>query len=415
MENHPNSHIVYIRRKSLFDTSERPELEEYFAGSSVSVVSYFAKGTARPASGLLIPEENLLLPHVLGIPAEDRDFRKEVNNYYSNINSKIPAMSIPARDEDGLPLEIGLYIDNKAPISRENLPLNVEQYLRYRQIIGHPQVGAGLEGETEDDAKGNQMRRFYVHDPAKAQTTTLSSNEMRDQALLKYVAVKTNPRTVRMYLTLLGVNVNSLRAGEELTRLRDIAEKNPADFLKISGDKNLEIKYMIEELVHYKILTRVGERVLNGNTEIGRSLLEAVLYLKDSHNTAVFASLKAALQNAWAKNSVSVELEEDLQMKDFHKESDDELEARLTRQQSKAAEAIDRTKGKRQPEPPDEPKATGLDIQVEPEPEYVAEAGTLGDLEAGTEGDDIILEDGEEAPVAINDGRAAEPTPDTIK
>jgi len=409
---HPNSHFVYIRRKALFDTSERPELDEYFSGSSVSVGSYYAKDTARPASGLLIPEENILMPHVLGIPKDDRDFRTQVNDYFSGINSKIPPTSVPARDEDGLKLQIGLYLDNNKPISEDNLPLNPEQYIRYRQIIGHPWVGFLTE---EDNAMGNQLKRFYVYDPNQIQTTTLTVNEKKDIALTKYLSVKENLRKVRMYLTLLGVNTGTLRKGEELTKLRELAETHPADFIKVAGDKDLELKYMIEELVNYKVLTRIGDRLLSDNTEIGRNVLEAVLYLKDSHNTQLFTSLRARLNNEWTKNSVSVEVEEDLKPKDDFRETDEQLKIRLEKQNKQTASVIDRTKGKgTTPEPE---KALGIDIQTEPEPEVVDQLpGGLGDIDAGTTAEDNVGE-----PVlteeykAPDDNRAKEPTPDSIK
>lgn len=417
METHPNSHIVYIRRKGLFDTEARPELEEYFSGSSVSVGSYFAKGTARPGSGLMIPEENLLLPYVLAIPADDQDFRTKVNEFYSNIDSKVPADQNPPRTTDGLALEIGLYKDNSKPISATNLPLNVGQYLKYRQIILHPWVG------IDESEKGNQLKRFYVFDPNKVQSITLSANEQKDAALTKYLMVKGNARTVRMYLTLLGVNTSTLKPGEELNKLRSLAETQPAEFIKIANDKDKEMRYIIEDMVHYKIVEKVGDRLLSDGTVLGRDMREAILFLSDSHNTAVFTSLKAKLQNAWVKNSVSVETEEDLKPKE-NPETDAELEKRLgSKVQEATHAAIDTTakvKAKNQPkaEPVPEPepqKATGLDIETEPavEPEGGYIEGGLGDIDAGTSEDDIVSE-GEEAK-PVNDGRAKEPTPDKIK
>lgn len=415
MEKHPNSHIVYVKRKSFFDTTERPELDEYFASSSVSVGSYFAKGTSRPGSGLSIYEENLLLPMVIGYPVEDRDFRLKVNEYYSNINSKVPPNTNPPLPTDGLKLEIGLSENNNKPLSKDNLPIRIDDYVRYRQIILHPQVGDVDIEETEEDSLGNQMRKFVIHDPAKAQTTALTSNEARDQALMKYISIKSDPRKVRMYLTLLGVSLTTLRPGEELTKLREKAEKEPASFLKVASDPNLEIKYMIEELVHYKVLTKVGERLLNGQTEIGRNVAEAVQYLKDSHNTAVFASLKAALQNEWAKNSISVELEEDLTLKDSNKESDEQLEARMKAQSAKAAAAIDRSKGNKPKEEvlPEPEGPAGLQINLDPEPDYTPGENSLSSIEAGTSADSIAEEG--ETPVAVEDGRTPELHPDNIK
>lgn len=415
MENHPNSHIVYVRRRSLFDTANRPELEEYFADSSIGIGSYFAKGTAREASGLTIQEENILLPYVLGIPKDDRDFRQKVNEYYSNINSKIPADSNPKKDTDGLPLEIGLHRDNKAPISEkdENLPINIEQFLRYRQIIGHPWVG--IAGEDE----GNQLKRFLVHDPKVQQQVTNTSNEASDTALVRYMAVKKDASKVRMYLRLLGIDLSRIPAGQEVARLREQAQVNPVNFNKAWDDPYKEVKYLIEEMVAFKLLKQIGTRILYGQTEIGRNMEEAVLWLKDSHHTDSFRALKAQLDNEWVKNSVSFDTLEDATK--TPEMDDKQIEEHLKKQGKLTSDAIDRSakaKGKlaAKVQEPEETAKGGLDITIEPEQDVIAAPGSLGDLDNDLDGEEepILLGSEEADYVEPADGRAKEPTPDKL-
>jgi len=421
MENHPNSHIVYIRRRSLFDTANRPELEEYFADSSIGVGSYFAKGTSREASGLSIPEENILMPLVLGIPSDDRDFRGKVNEYFSNINSKIPADSNPKKPTDGLALEIGLHRDNNAPISAkdENLPINVEQFIRYRQIAGHPWVGVS----GEDD--GNQLKRFLIFDPKKQLKATKAVNEEADIALTRYIQIKQDKSKVRMYLRLTGHDLSKITPGEEVAALRTKAQSDPVNFNKAWSDPYKEHKYQIEEMVAFGLLKQVGTRILYGQTEIGRNLEEAVLWLKDPHHSDSYRSLKAMLDDAWVKNSVSFDTIEDATQS--APMDDSQIEEHLKRQGKLTSQAIDLAKGPAQankgvakgkakadtavmePEP-----ERGLDIRSEPEADVIPEAGTLGDLDEELEGDPIIPQ-AEEDTTPPDDGRAQEPTPDTIR
>lgn len=396
---HPNSHIIFFRRKAIFDVEARPELNEYFADSKIGIGSYFGKGSTRTATGLSISEENLLMPYILAIPSDDREFRKQVNEYFQNIDTKVPADSNPPVPTDGKPLEIGLEVSNSEPVSKDNLPIKVEDFVRWRQCMGHPWVEASPEL-----AKGNQLIKFYQYDPKAELTTTVTADNLKDQALAQYLTIKANNRLVRMYLTLLGINVQTLtRAGEDVTRLRMMAETKPKDFLLIVQDKDKEMKYLVEEMINFKILDRIGSRILNadGGKELGRDMKETILYLSDTHNTKELIHLKAKLQNEWKKRSISVELEEDLSTQpEALRETDDELARRLKVENIKADPTLDAIdKASKKTEAPKfimEEKATGLDIKVEPEPEVEPEEGTLGSIEAGSSESDVI--EGETTP-----------------
>lgn len=411
-KSHPNSHIVYVRRRSLFDTANRPELEEYFADSSIGVGSYYGKGTAREGSGLSIQEENILMPYVLGIPKDDRDFRLKVNEYFSNINSKVPADSNPKKPTDGLALEIGLYRDNSAPISEkdENLPLNIEQFIRYRQIMGHPWVGIA----GEDD--GNQLCRFLIYDPKKERQATKAVNEEADIALTRYIQIKQDRSKVRMYLRLTGHDLSKIIPGEEVAALRTKAQSDPVNFNKAWNDPYKEHKYLIEEMVAFGLLKQIGTRLLYGQAEIGRNLEEAVLWLKDPHHSDSFRALRALLDDAWVKNSISFDTIEDATKS--APMDDQEIEEHLKRQGKLTGAAIDqvasKAKGKAKPEPAkEEPEPIrGLEITSEPEKEVAVEAGTLADLDNEADDDFVAESTGE---LDTNDGRAQEPTPETLR
>lgn len=297
---HPNSHIVYVRRAPMFASSARKELDEYFAESYKAVGSYFSKGSTRTATGLTITEEDLLMPYILNIPKEDRDFRKEVNVWFQNIATKVPA-------RDGVKLEIGLEKSNSEPVSENNKPINVEEYIRYKHIIGHPHVAL-----NEEEGTGNQLKQYYIFDPEEVSLASIGINDQRDEALSKYLLIKDKPRSVRMYLTLTGIDVRAIRKGEEAMRLRDVADKSPNKFLAAYNDKDREIKYHIEDMIHYKILERIGSRIVTPEgVELGRDMKETVLYWKDTRNTKDVVMLKSRLQEAWKKESVSMD-EEDL-------------------------------------------------------------------------------------------------------
>lgn len=305
---HKHSHIVYFRRAPLFANESRKELEDYFANSSRAIGAYFTKGSTRDATGLTITEENLLMPHMLSIDKTDRDFRAQVNNYFRDIDSKIPAGT---RETDGLALEIGLE-KGGTDMDENNMPINVEHYIRCKHALGHPQVASSPEL-----AKGNQLIQYFMYDPKAASTTAIDANQLKDNALQKYLTIKDNPKSVRMYLTLLGVNPATVKKGEELIRLRALAENNPTKFMEVANNKNQTMEYTIRDMINVGVLKTVGDRILTTEgTVIGRDMHDAVLHLLDAQNSKSLAFLKSQQQEAWKKTSVSVDTIEDLDPSD---------------------------------------------------------------------------------------------------
>lgn len=350
---HKNSRIVYIRRLPQFHSAARKELEEYFNESQRGYGSYFAPGSVRTATGLTPTEEDLLMPYVLDIPKEDRDFRKSVTAYFENINVKVPGRVGQNYEQEGLKLEIGLETSNEQPVSKDNLPISIKDYLIYRHGIGHPWVAA-----SEEDGRGNQLKQYFVFDPKLVSRANVQKNDQRDEALKNYLTIKDNARQVQMYLTLLGVNPSTIRKGEETIKLRERVDANPEAFTKLYNDKDKEMKYIIEDMVYRGILERVGQRILirDGGEEIGRDTREAVLYLSDSRNSKTYQVLKARLKEKWKDTSSSMETDDDLP----------------------------KAPSTKQPDPVYQKPAAEI-IPAAPAETQEAEPGTLGDIEAEEE------------------------------
>lgn len=303
MDTHKNSVTVYIKRLPQFAAQARKELEEFFAEGQRGIGSYFAKGSARVATGLTPTEEDLLLPYILHIPKEDRDFRKTVNAHYEILDLKIPGKA-------GLELEIGLENSNSEPVSADNMPINMDNYLKFRWAVQHPWVAP-----SEAEGKGNQLKQYYIFNPGEVSKVNINVNEQRDKALGYYLSIKDNKRTVVMYLTLLGVRTNQLRSGEEVLKLREMVDKTPDAFIKLYDDRDKEIKYAIEDMINNQILERVNGAILvkEDGTMLGRDMREAILFITDSKNTKLYNVLKARLQEKWKKTTTSVDTDEQLE------------------------------------------------------------------------------------------------------
>lgn len=311
--------------KKVFIKSTRPFIHEQIRteaaieqlkNSKKGLGSYFAnRNSTRQGSGLLEDEIKLLLPLILDIPATDLEFRKKVNLYYADINTVIPY-------EKGLEVEIGLELDNEKSVNyieeevlevegkptrivkKYNTPINVEDYIRYRHALKHPYCAG-----SPDEAKGNSLMHFYVEDPEQTTKARLLENEMKDKANNLYQEVKSDPRRVKMILTVLrfdvpkkqgevgsSVNVRAMSEDDRVLRLRTLAEAKPDLFYKAGTDKILKEKYLTDELITVGLLKKVGQSVLVSDTleVLGNTVEEAVIALfQDNRNSGLLSTLKA--------------------------------------------------------------------------------------------------------------------------
>lgn len=298
----PTSKVVYLRRKAISVHEDQPDLKEYFDNSHRAVASFWQKGSMRPGTGLTIPEENLLMPYILNIPKEDRDFREKVTEYFHSIDTKVDPLD--SFGNGGTKLEIGLE-NNDLPVSADNLPLNVVHYIKWRHASIHPEVALSFE-----DARGNQLKKYYIHDPKAVIKTNLSKADIKDTALEAYLQVKQNPAKVIQYLSLLLIDP-AKHKGSEVVKLREMAEKKPADFIKIHVDKDKDFHYMLMDLVQAKILEEVGTRILfkQSGDQIGKDLKEAIAWLRAPENSKQITIFKGQIQD-WKRKSNMLTLTE---------------------------------------------------------------------------------------------------------
>lgn len=292
----PNSKIIEIYRKpTLLSQAQPKDTEAYFANSNVSIGSYFEKGSQKIGSGLDFSEEALLLPFMIDIPSEDREFRKKVSEFYAEITTTVPYTT-------GTKLEIGLTQSNEKVLGKENMPINLMEYLRYRHAKNHPWVAA-----SKEVGEGDQMKLFYIFDKQNMQAKNTEALNNKDAAMQVYLTIKKKPEVVDHMLTLMGTDPREFKGlkNEEalkIEKLNEYVNTKPAIFLKIYEGGDIEIKYRIETMVKVKVLKKIGDKYIDpqgkdGQDEIiANTLDELIWFMKDEVNSATVATLKARMQ-----------------------------------------------------------------------------------------------------------------------
>lgn len=291
---HPNSRKVYFRRCPLTVHESDPNLKEYFAGAHRTIDSYWSQKSVRPGTGLTLAEEDLLMPRILDLHKEDREYRKKSTEYFHAITTKVP-------DGTGVELEIGLLKSNDEPLSEDNLPINPVDYVKYRHGISHPWVAMSLE-----ESKGNKLKKFYLYDPNQVKKNTVSSTDLKDMAMTAYLQVRQDPVKVNQYLMLLGV-MPYAHEGQEVLKLRELAETKPRDFLLVHKDPQKNAKFLLAEMIAAKAVEEVGTRIIitQSKEQIGATRKEALAYLTDVANSKQVAIFKSLIQEWKKKKKVS--------------------------------------------------------------------------------------------------------------
>jgi hypothetical protein len=278
VKKHPNSRIITVYRKDSFiSQAQETSAPEFLANSKKSIGSYWVSNTSKAvASGLTFAEQKLLLPSLVDCEAEDRNFRSAVTKFYENIKTTIPYGK-------GKDLEIGLEKDNNLPLANDNQPLELHDYIAYRHLLGHPQVA-----KSKDDAGGLLLKEFYIFDPQAVEDKRIDLNKSTDDALELYLKLKEQPEKINMVLTMMNVDprvYNDKKNAAQLKteKLKELVQTDPHNFVKVLGDPHLEDVYWIKTLLNTKILSYMGDMIVDTETKatIGHSMKEAIGWMRN--------------------------------------------------------------------------------------------------------------------------------------
>lgn len=290
------SKIVFIHRQLTFSQMSHTDSDvlDWFNQSFKALTPYW-KGKI-VGTGLTTSEQRLLMPYLHGVEAEDKEFRKRTELYFNEILTRVPPI--------GLKLEIGLE-DDSLPVSIDNMPLNIQDFVVFRHAIGHPAVAM-----SQVEASRNPIKHFYVVDPAQVQNTGLELNKLEDSALTAYFKYKDDEVKIDQILTLLGINIKKMTFNEKVIAFKKVASKTDGKneiiqkqelqkFIDLCEDQDLMIKYLIQEMVGAQVLERSGTTIFvkESGDAIGASLKEAVAFLKNPKNSRTYNMLRAQYEN----------------------------------------------------------------------------------------------------------------------
>jgi len=280
-----NSKIIKIKRSFSSYGEQEKVIEELQGNSYKCVTPVYMRESPKLAVDLSYEEEDLLLPYIIDCDANDRDFRKKVTAYYHDISITVP--------KEGANLEIGLKSSNLEPVSKQNLPINIVDYVNFKAVYKNPRLA-----KSKALSIGNPHVRYYIEDSESSLAQEKEIAESKDQALQIYFANKSNQKFIAMALDLMVVNHKDKNPIERELLFRKLAETKPVEFVRITTDKDAQLKHLISLAISANILKRVGQAVVwveSGET-LGHTIDEAVQYMKDKANAPKVNVIKTQLR-----------------------------------------------------------------------------------------------------------------------
>jgi len=264
--------------------------------ASKSIGPYMkSHATLMMGSGMENHEIDILLPYIVNVEPGDKDFRKTVFNFYNELTTKIPPTT-------GKTFEIGLSVDNDKPMSKTNLPIDIEDYVRYRHALSHPWVA-----KTKQESTTNQLKYFYISDPEANLQSDTAMVVLQDEADAIWLSIRDQPQKINMLLTLLGKDEREYSGrSAEAMKVKDlhfIVKNHAPSFLKAYKEDKFETRYWLKAMIKAGVVTEIGDSYVNtsNNKLLARTEPAMLLFLEDDRQADVVTYLKAATQDILRK------------------------------------------------------------------------------------------------------------------
>lgn len=123
--------------------------------------------------------------------------------------------------------------------------------------------------------------------------------KVQKEADKEYIKASSDVSKMRRIYRLLakGSNPDKMTDLEVENNLYDLKSKEPAKFLKLVLDKDLDLRAEIEEMVSKDVLRRIGNQYIYGDETIGENVTDTIVYFKNKKNSGAVNAIRAQLKS----------------------------------------------------------------------------------------------------------------------
>ena len=271
---------------------------------------------------------NELMPLIIGMSSDEREFTKKVNSYWNSIAVNIP--------DTGKELEIGFiynlvdskklsnikkiigadgkvrefsteqqladYVENYIEEEdkwRYGTPIVPADYLLWRYCLNYKAVANSPDEQIL--GKSSDIR-FYIHNEALIKKLEKDKFDIRSKAGKIYFDIISDSVKIKKYLYAMGKGAG-VEAMDDIDRaklLETIYLNTPIDLITIHKDKEIDMKAFIEECITAGVLRRLPntDLIVNStdNLTIGNNMMDAIAFLKSEVNAKLVNEITGRLK-----------------------------------------------------------------------------------------------------------------------
>ena len=261
---------IYIRRKDI--DGHLPKAVR--AEATMKLSSVFVN--RQPLKGFDKADEKKFMEGVLDVNPDHIDWPKYSKQFWAEL-------TIPV-GFTGVELEIGTD-DNGMPIS-------IMDYIKFNFAIKHPHV-ALTKGEMESDFD----KRFYIQDSTRDDKVKNNQIKLKKDADREFIKVSSNDTNMKRILRLMSnTNPDRMTIEQVENALYEIKNNEPKKFIRVSTDKNLELKAEVEHMITAGVLRKIGNQTIFIDEVLGDTMEDTVVFLKDKKNSGTLTILRAKLK-----------------------------------------------------------------------------------------------------------------------
>lgn len=269
---------------TIYRRESAAKLPQEIKDAAIKKLSAGITSSGIPLKGISIEEEEKLLPSIVGLPASHVEFANKVNNWYNNLSKPV--------DKNGIKLNIAVSEKTGMP----EVPID---FLLYKRALVDR-----LVAKSKTEMMQDQRYSFFINDENEELSKKLDILKEKENAQREYFKVKDSETLTDALLQVFAqseghktTKYTSLPVDEKTLVLDRMLTSMPKVFLEMATDKDLEIRAEILAMVDYQVLTRVGNKFINGTEPIGDSLEEVIAYFKSAKNQTEYIKFKAKMDN----------------------------------------------------------------------------------------------------------------------
>lgn len=262
---------VIIRRKEILNHLP----SEVRASAKISIGSIYVGRL--PLRGVEGEEAHKLLSHVLDVPPTHVDWPKKEKDFWATMTLKVPF--------EGKELDI--------TVDEDGEPHNVMDYITYRWCQKHRQVAS-----TKEEMEANAKFKFYIYDPDQDLVKKNVKIKTKKEADKEFIKISSDFDKMRRILRIMakGSQPDKLTELEVENRLYDLKDQKPELFLKLSTDKNLDVRAEIDEMIELGVLRTIGNQIIYGDETIAENMTDGIIYFNNKKNSGQVNAMRAQMK-----------------------------------------------------------------------------------------------------------------------